>query len=149
MGAIVVSLELDRRHVVERLVDASVVEPVDVVKRRPLDVLDVAPGFLAVDQFALVVAVERLGHGVVIGVATRTDRGHGAGLAESLGVADREVLPPRSVSKILGVPQRLSASQRAATQKSDVMVFATRKVSTFLECQPTIALENTSMMKAA
>jgi hypothetical protein len=102
-----------------------------------------------VDQFALVVAVERLGHGVVIGVATRTDRGHGAGLAESLGVADREVLPPRSVSKILGVPQRLSASQRAATQKSDVMVFATRKVSTFLECQPTIALENTSMMKAA
>jgi hypothetical protein len=29
------------------------------------------------------------------------------------------------------------------------MVFATRKVSTFLECQPTIALENTSMMKAA
>ena len=63
----VVSLELNRRHAVERLVDAPVVEPVDVVERGPLDVLHVASGTLPMDQLALVETVERLGHGIVVG----------------------------------------------------------------------------------
>ena len=57
------SLELDGRHVVERLVNSSVVEPADVVERRPFDALDVAPGSLAVDQLGLVEAIEALAEG--------------------------------------------------------------------------------------
>jgi hypothetical protein len=53
-------LELNRRHVVERLVYSSVVEPVEVVERGPFDVLDVAPRPLAMDQLGLVETVERL-----------------------------------------------------------------------------------------
>lgn len=41
-----------------------VVEPFDIVKRRPLDVLNVAPRFLAVIQYGLVVTVEALREGV-------------------------------------------------------------------------------------
>ena len=52
------NLELDRRHAVERLVNSLIVEPVDVVERRPFDMLDVAPGSLAVNEFVLVEAVE-------------------------------------------------------------------------------------------
>jgi len=48
------SIELDRWHVVERFVYPSVVEPVDVVERRPFDVFDVAPRSSAVNQFGLV-----------------------------------------------------------------------------------------------
>jgi hypothetical protein len=82
-----VSLELDRWHVVERLVDPPVVEPVDVVERRPFDVLDVAPGSLAMNQFGLVETVEALGEGVA--VALRSDRRDDLGFAESLRVANR------------------------------------------------------------
>jgi len=55
-----VSFGLDRRHVVERLVDSLAIEPVDVVQCRPFDVLDAAPGSLAIDQFGLVEAGERI-----------------------------------------------------------------------------------------
>ena len=49
--------------------DAPVVEPVDVVECRPLDVFDVAPGTLAIDQFALEETVERLGERIIVAVA--------------------------------------------------------------------------------
>ena len=52
------SLELHRRYVVERLVNSSVVEPVGVVECCPFDVLDVAPGQLAMDQLGLEEPVE-------------------------------------------------------------------------------------------
>ena len=58
------SLEGGRRHVVERFVDSPVVEPVHVVQCRPFDVLDVAPGSFAVNQFVLVETVERFGERV-------------------------------------------------------------------------------------
>ena len=86
------SLELERRHVVERLVDAPVVEPADVVECCPFDVLDVAPRSLAVDQLALVEAVEALGERVVVAVALGADRRDDLGLVEALGVANAEVL---------------------------------------------------------
>ena len=38
--------------------NSSVVEPVEVVERRPFDVLDVAPGSLAVNEFVFVETVE-------------------------------------------------------------------------------------------
>ena len=44
------------------------------------------------DQLGLEQRVERLGQGVVVGVAGGADGGDGAGLGEPLGVADGEVL---------------------------------------------------------
>ena len=41
------------------------IEPVDVVERRPFDVFDVAPWSFAVNQLGLVEGVERLGQYVV------------------------------------------------------------------------------------
>lgn len=46
MEGIVGVLELRGRDVVERLVNAPAIEPVDVGEPRPLDVLDGAPGSL-------------------------------------------------------------------------------------------------------
>lgn len=86
------SFELDGRHVVERLVDSAVVEPADVVERRPFDVLDVAPGPLAVDQLSLIETVERFGERVIVAVTPGADRGHDLGLAETFGVANAEGL---------------------------------------------------------
>jgi len=40
----VVNLELIRRHGAEYLVDATVVKPINVVERRPLEVLNSASG---------------------------------------------------------------------------------------------------------
>ena len=77
--------------------DASIVELVDVVESRPLHVFDVAPGSFAMDQLALVEAVERLGHGVVAGITTRSNRGNGADVTQSFGVANAEILTPRSL----------------------------------------------------
>ena len=86
------SLELGWRHVVERLVDPAFVEPVDVGERRPLDVLDVAPGSLAVNQLGLVEAVEALGERVVVGVSLGPHRRDDGCLVKSLGVANPEIL---------------------------------------------------------
>ena len=72
--------------------DVSVVEPVDVVERGPFDVLDVAPGSLSADQLGLVETVERLGERVVVTVALGADRRNDLGFAETLGVANAEVL---------------------------------------------------------
>jgi hypothetical protein len=87
-----VSLELDRWHVVEGLVNSSVVEPVDVVERRPFDVFDVAPRSLAVDQLGLVETVERFGQSIVIGVTLRSNGRDDLGLAETFRVTNAEVL---------------------------------------------------------
>ena len=39
-------------------VESPVIEPFDVIERRPFDVFDVAPRTLAVDEFGLVKTVE-------------------------------------------------------------------------------------------
>ena len=41
-------------------------EPTDIVERRPLDVLHVAPGTRTVVQFGLVETIEALGEGVLV-----------------------------------------------------------------------------------
>ena len=46
----------------------------------------------AVDHLGLVQAVDRLGQGVVVAVALAADGGLDAGLGETFGVADAEVL---------------------------------------------------------
>ena len=61
---VVVGLELCRRDLADLVVDAAVVEPVDVGERGPLDVLDALPGAFVVDELGLVEPVEgsRPGH---------------------------------------------------------------------------------------
>lgn len=58
-------LELRRRDVAARLVEASMVPEVDPLGRRQLDLLDRAPGTAAVDELGLVEPVDALGQGVV------------------------------------------------------------------------------------
>jgi hypothetical protein len=60
----------ERRTRVSKLMDPPVIELVDVVERRPLDVLDVAPGFLEVNQRGLAKTVERFGQSLVIGICS-------------------------------------------------------------------------------
>ena len=45
------------------------------------------------DQFGLEQRVERLGHGVVVGIPFAANGRDGAGLGQALGVTDRDVLP--------------------------------------------------------
>ena len=85
-------LVLGRRQVVGGRVEPAMVPEVDPVGRGELDLLDRAPALPAVDELGLVQPVDRLGEGVVIGVAAAPDRGGDPGVGEALGVADRAVL---------------------------------------------------------
>jgi len=69
------SLELCRRDVADRLKQARVVEPVDPLERRELDLFEALPGPLVADDLGLVEADHAFGHGVVVGVAAAPDRG--------------------------------------------------------------------------
>ncbi len=91
----------------------NLVIPVHPLQRRQLEVVESAPRSPAVHQLRLVEPDHRLRQRVVIGVAAAPDRGHGPGLGEPLGVADREVLHPtiavmdEPVEGSLPRPQRL------------------------------------------
>jgi hypothetical protein len=89
-------LELDGRQVAEVAVQAPGVVPVHPPERRELNLLDCLPRAAAggaADQLGLVVAVDRLGQGIVIAVTDRSDRRGRANLREPLAVADgRELL---------------------------------------------------------
>ena len=73
------------------------VEPVHPVEGGELDGFQRAPRSAPPDDLGLVEAVDRLGQGVVVAVADAADRGLDAGIGEALGVADRDVLDPRSL----------------------------------------------------
>ena len=90
-------LELGGRDVADRLGESSVIEPVGPLERAELDVVDAFPRAASTDQLALVEPNDRLGERVVVAVALGSDRVHGSLLAQTLGVADREVLPPLSL----------------------------------------------------
>ncbi len=92
MVTVVLGLELHRRDGADLAVQASVVEPVDVLGDRDLEVVDVLPRALVADQLSLEQRVERLGEGVVVAVAGRPDGGDGTSVGEPLGVAQREIL---------------------------------------------------------
>ncbi len=121
------------------------VVPVDPSEGRELEVLDGLPlagASRPADGFGLVVAVHRLGQGVVVAVADGPDRRRRADLGESLAVADRREL----ATGIAMAPQILmmaSSDQRAIS-------IAWRTISVRIwdaQRQPTIILLNTSMMK--
>jgi len=62
---------------------------IDPFQRRELDVVDPLSRTAPADQLGLVEPHHRLGQGVIVGIAFGSDRGDGAGLGQSLGVADR------------------------------------------------------------
>ena len=64
--SVVSSFHLGGRDVAAVLVEAAVVEPVDPFGGGQLDVIDVVPGSLLLDQLGLVEAVDRLGQRVVV-----------------------------------------------------------------------------------
>src|SRR6186997_3342583 len=66
-------LELGGRDHAQLAVQAAVVEPVDVLKRGVLHVVEPPPGASMADQRGLVQAVERLGQRIVVAVAARAD----------------------------------------------------------------------------
>ena len=85
-------LELHRWDVAEVAVQALGVVPVDPAEGGELDVLDGLPwrrAGRAADQISLVVAVDGLGQGVVVGVRDGPDRGGRADLGEAFAVAQR------------------------------------------------------------
>ena len=63
---VVVTFELGRWDESNLAVQASVVEPVDVLRGGDLEVVDVSPGSAVADEFGLEQRVERLGQGIVI-----------------------------------------------------------------------------------
>src|SRR5664280_3421234 len=91
-GVVVLGLELNGRDKADLAVKAAVIEPVDVLGDRDLQVVDGPPRAFVADEFGLEQAVERLGHGVVIRVALAAHGGDRAGLEQALGVADGDVL---------------------------------------------------------
>lgn len=89
---VVVRLELDGPNHAELAVESPVVEPVDVLDRRDLEVRDAAPGPLVADEFDFEDRVHRLREGVVVAVALGADRRDRACFGESVGVADCSLL---------------------------------------------------------
>ena len=89
------------------------------------------------DHLGLVEADDRLGQGVVVGVAAAADRGLDAGLGEALGVADREVLDAAVAVVDEAVETSPPRRQRAISRASRA-----RSVRSELDaCQPTIKRE--------
>ena len=76
--------------------EATLVEPVDVGEGGELDIGEALPGAVAVDELPLVEPAERLGQGVVVGVASRAIRRHDLVGGDAFGVADRQVLDPNN-----------------------------------------------------
>jgi hypothetical protein len=106
-------------------VQASVVEPVDVLRDGELEVVDALPGSLVADQLGLEQRVERLGQRVVIAVTGAADGGDRAGLGEALGVAHGDVLTRlnrssqhRPIEVIVGAHRgpRLASSNREPSE---------------------------------
>jgi putative transposase len=145
LGSVERLLELGRWPVAEVAVQARGVVPVHPAQRGEFDVLDGLPWLLPggpADQLGLVVAVDRLGQGVVVGVTDRADRRDCADLGEPLAIAHRCELRPGI--RVTPQPlQRGAAGPAAISMASSTMVVrmcaATR--------HPTIIREKASTMK--
>ena len=92
LGSIVGVLVCGGCEVVAPGVRSGRVVPVDPSQDLELDMLEGAPRALATDQFGLEDPVERLGGGVVVGVALGSDGSDAAEFLKAFGVADSSVL---------------------------------------------------------
>ena len=69
--------------------ESPVVEPVDPFQGGQLQVVEAPPRPQVADEFGLVEADDRFGQGVVLGVASGSDRRDNPVLGEAFGVSDR------------------------------------------------------------
>src|SRR3954452_19700783 len=88
-----VVLVLGRWDQADLAVQASMVEPVDVLRGRDLKVVGTRPRALVADQLGLEQRVERLGQSFVVRVAGGADGGDRARVSQALGVPHGDVLP--------------------------------------------------------
>ena len=79
-------LVFDRWQVVQRRMQPVPVEPVDPVHGGQLEMVDAAPGPFGADQLGLVEPDQRLGLGIVIGVADSADGGDRPGVQQPIRV---------------------------------------------------------------
>lgn len=84
-------LPLGRRHVVEGLQQAPVVEPVNPLEGGVLNFIEVAPRSSRVDHLGLVQADDSFRQGIVIRVPHAAHGRLDAGFGEPLCVADRQM----------------------------------------------------------
>lgn len=88
VASVVELLDLEGREVVYGAVGALGVEPEHPRRGRCLDLIDVSPGTLVVDEFGLVEPDLRLREGVVVGVADGSDGRVDAFIDEPVGEGD-------------------------------------------------------------
>jgi hypothetical protein len=90
----------------ERIEQAAVVEPVDPLERRELDVVDAAPGPATTNHLRFEEPDDRLSEGVVIRVADAADGPLHTRLGEALGVTDRQVAHLPTSTRCASASQR-------------------------------------------
>src|SRR5260370_37271401 len=89
---VVEGVELGGRDHADLPVEPSLVEPVDVLEGRVLDVVESPPGSVVANHLRLVEPVERLGQGVVVAIPAGTHGRRHTGVGKALRVADRQIL---------------------------------------------------------
>ena len=94
-----------RRNVADGLQEPPVVEPVYPFQRGELDGFERPPRLTSMDDLGFVKTVDRLGESIVVAVANAADRRLDAGLGETLGVSNADVLraPVRMMDKATSV----------------------------------------------
>ena len=146
-------------QVVEGLVGALVVEPVDVVQGLDLDVLDAAPRAFGPDQLGLVEPDLGFGQRVVVGVAHRPDGRVDSFVDESLGEGEADVLGKfnqsmqhRAREVSVGVVDQLGqVGDAGLSARPDRVLEGVEHRSVVIRVaarQPTIRREKTSKTKA-
>jgi hypothetical protein len=136
------SLELGRRDVAEGRVQAVVVEPGDPLDDRELELGSGTPDAIG-DQLGLEGVDEALGHGVVVGVADRSDRPDDPMVVEDLLEGEARVLRAGiAVVDQVDVGAVLAARERHPQRVENEVGAHVRP-----NCQPTIRRLKTSMTK--
>jgi len=70
---IVAFLGLGRRHIADRLEEATIVEPVDPFESGELDCFQRTPWATSTDHLSLEQALDSFGEGIVVAIANATD----------------------------------------------------------------------------
>lgn len=73
------------------------VPPVDPVHGFEFDLGGGWPGRPSINQLGLIHTIDRLSQGIVIGIASRANRGSQACLGKVFGIANADILGPRSL----------------------------------------------------
>jgi hypothetical protein len=103
-------LEFGWWYVAAGFVEAPVVEPVDVLEGGELDLLGGPPRPARLNELGLEQADDRLGEGIVVGVADGPDRRACSCCGQPLGEGDRVYCEPASLWQIS--PARLPRRSR-------------------------------------